>query len=139
VQSKSGDSILCPALRLLQINEEDRPPQVLYRCGEEYFMHQVTSTTSPHNQIPLIGTSPELPPHLTEGSLDGSQSFSSETSLNIQVTSPKHVVSIPKDPSSPPPVIQQQVIVSFLFKKKMFAFASLLYNNLWGGEMLFEI
>ncbi|XP_048769889.1 uncharacterized protein LOC125676043 isoform X1 [Ostrea edulis] len=91
------------------VNEEDRPPQVLYRCGEEYFMHQVTSTTSPHNQIPLIGTPPDLPISISEGSIDGtSPSFSPASSHSIQASSPKHLL-IPKESSSPPPVMQQQL------------------------------
>ncbi|XP_061192085.1 uncharacterized protein LOC133200283 [Saccostrea echinata] len=93
------------------VKEEDRPPQVLYRCGEEYFMHQVSSTTSPPNQIPLIGTPPELPRPISEGSVEGaSQSSIATSSTNFQVTSPKHHV-IHRNPSPSPPMVQQQVIL----------------------------
>ncbi|XP_022286997.2 uncharacterized protein LOC111099825 isoform X3 [Crassostrea virginica] len=91
--------------------DEDRPPQVLYRCGEEYFMHQVSSTTSPPYQIPLIGTPPELPRPISEGSAEGGSQTYISTSSSIsqqEATSPK--VS-EKVPSPPPPMVPQQVIL----------------------------
>lgn len=96
-----------------QEKDEDRPPQVLYRCGEEYFMHQVSSTTSPPYQIPLIGTPPELPRPISEGSAEGgSQTYISTSSSCSQqeATSPKLSEKVP---SPPPPMVPQQVIVSF--------------------------
>lgn len=75
-------------------------------------MHQVSSTTSPPYQIPLIGTPPELPRPISEGSAEGaSQSFISTSSNSTQesISGKTHAYQREQPPS--PPIVQQQVIL----------------------------
>lgn len=75
-------------------------------------MHQVSSTTSPPYQIPLIGTPPELPRPISEGSAEGaSQSFISTSSNSAQESISSKTNAYQREQPPSPPIVQQQVIL----------------------------